>query len=292
MPKKKEDSIRITSPKAFQVVGVKFRMFGDLPKSFLLHGQYGLGIDWVDIEGNDLPMSGPLAHTFRSIFPWSNRVSFLSSVNLSYFDPKEYARGLILIIETYEGERAFHLHPVIIEGTKESSETELQELRDELSNGVEKTKRLREDWENYKKELNKLGESLLGDSVIREGVFEILDKTLQTFTPFSESDEDKQRLELDKKYKETLSRHGPLLRGIAGRMEGFEIRVYSDDHGKHFHVVHKEKGIDARFSFPEMELLSHISAIKIGAKTKKKIQEFCKRPEIFANLEKEFTKRI
>ena len=70
------------------------------------------------------------------------------------------------------------------------------------------------------------------------------------------------------------------------------MRVHSDDHGQHFHVIHKGKSINARFSFPDIELMNYISKMTIGAKTQKRIQEFCKTPNIFANLEKEFAKRL
>jgi hypothetical protein len=38
---------------------------------------------------------------------------------------------------------------------------------------------------------------------------------------------------------------------------GYKVVVHSNDHGTHFHVQYN--GIDARFSFPEVQLINHVS---------------------------------
>lgn len=43
---------------------------------------------------------------------------------------------------------------------------------------------------------------------------------------------------------------------------GQKIKVYSDDHDTHFHIVHKSSGVNGRFSFPSMELESYVSKNK------------------------------
>ena len=103
--------------------------------------------------------------------------------------------------------------------------------------------------------------------------------------------EDKEKALLDEKYKEVLYWSGPLLRGLVGRLNGFEFRVYSNDHGQHFHIIHKEKEINARFSFPEIGLIDYKSLKnKIDRKTIELIRNYFKAPANLKRLETEFLK--
>ncbi len=289
---KKEETLEITTPNPYQVVEVKFDLLGKVPRSWLLHGKYGLSVDWLDSNGNDLPMSGPNVNTLPALFSWFKKVRFYSRVDLSYFASSEHPRGLILIVETYENHRRPFYLPVIIAGTNEIYRIEHEELRKKLSDTVKKIIKRKEEWESYTKELGELRKSIVDNKDVVEGIFEILDQSEDNFTPFSQSEEELEEAALDEKYKEAIAWRGPLFRGIAGKMDGFEMRVHSDDHGQHFHVIHKGKGVNARFSFPNMELMNYISKTTIDTKTQKKIQEFCKRQNIFANLGEEFKKRF
>ena len=68
--------------------------------------------------------------------------------------------------------------------------------------------------------------------------------------------------------------------------------IYSNDHDRHFHVIHKEKGINARFSFPEIELINYKNTrTSINSKEKKAITNFFKDQTNFNKLEKEFQRR-
>ena len=141
--------------------------------------------------------------------------------------------------------------------------------------------------EMRKRELNQGGKELT------EGEVEIDDEDILNHTfwivHYWESDE---KEALDKKYQDALNWRGPLVTGIAGRLKGFEFRVYSDDHGKHFHVLHKERAIDARFSYPDIQLMNYKSAKNlIGSRQVKAIQEYFKVPSNFKKLEQEFAKR-
>lgn len=288
----KEATIEVMTPKPFEVVGTKFVLLGKVPKSWLLDGRHGLGVDWLEASGGNLPMSGPHVTTLPTLFPWSKKVRFHSRVDLSHFTTSEHPRGLILVVETYEGKNRSFYHPVIIAGTNKVYESEHTELKEKLSATIKRLIKDKEGWENYTRELETLRKSIVSNKEILEGMFDILELEEESFVPIIQSEEEKQEAELEEKYKEAIESRGPLFRGAAGRMEGFELRVYSDDHGQHFHVVHKGKGINARFSFPEMALLSYISRATIGVKTQKKLREFCKRPDIFENLKTEFAKRL
>lgn len=287
---RKEESIQITTPQPFAVVGVKFDLVGKVPKSWLSYGKYGLGVDWLEASGGHMMRSGPNVNIFPSIFPWSRKVRFLAPVDLSYFDPCEHPRGLILVVETYQIRRSYYL-PVIVSGTNKAFDSEREMLKQNLSDSISKITKQKEDLEKYNRELNQIQRSVIESKEICEGLFEILEQSDDNFEPFTQSEEEKQEVELEEKYKDALAARGPFFRGVAGKMDGFAMHVYSDDHGQHFHVIHKGKGVDARFSFPEMRLLSYVTRMTIGAKTEKKIQEFCNRPNIFANLQNEFAKR-
>lgn len=287
----KEETVEVSTPKPFEIVESKFVLLGKIPKSWLWDGRHGLGVDWLDSNGSDLPMSGPNSTTLPTLFPWSKKIRFHARVDLSHFTSSEHPRGLILVIETYAGNNRYFYHPVIIAGTNKVYESEHAELKEKLSSTIQKIIKNKKEWENYTRELETLRKSIVSEVNLLEGIFNILEHSEEEFIPFTESEEDKQEAELEEKYKEVIESRGPLFRGTAGRMDGFELRVYSDDHGQHFHVIHKGKGVNARFSFPEMELLNYISRAIIGAKTKKKLQEFCKQPETFENLKKEFAKR-
>lgn len=38
---------------------------------------------------------------------------------------------------------------------------------------------------------------------------------------------------------------------------GLQLTVHSSDHDTHFHIVHKERGNDARFAYPSMQFLNY-----------------------------------
>lgn len=282
--------IQVIAPKPFHVVGTKFDLFGKVSKSLLLSGIYGLSVDWMTSSGGYLPRSGPNSRVFKTLFPWTKNARFMSKVDLSEFEPKDYPRGLILSIETHDNANKLFL-PVIVAGTREARESELEDLRIEMSETIKQTQKYEIDSVNYIKELTELRKSEFHNKEILQGMFKIVEQSDDQFPTITFFEEEKHEEELNEKYKELLNRRGPLLRGLSGVMDGFQMRVYSNDHGKHFHVIHKGKGVNARFSFPDLELLSHVSKTTIGEKTKKRVQKFCKEPEIFKNLEAEFAKR-
>lgn len=81
-------------------------------------------------------------------------------------------------------------------------------------------------------------------------------------------------------------------KGMVARMNGFRFVVYSDDHGKHFHIIHRERGIDARFSFPNIKLIDYKQDRNtISSKEENNIRVFFENPIYFAKLKKDFEKR-
>ncbi|MFC1595246.1 hypothetical protein ACFL3E_02375, partial [Patescibacteria group bacterium] len=249
--------LELAKPKPYEVVGIKFDIFGKVPKSWLSYGKYGFGMDWMDTNGNDLPMSGPSADVVPGLlFKFKKKLKFYGRVDLSYFQPSEHPRGLIVEISG-DGRHCFLL-PLIIKGTNQIYDSEHEELRKKLSVTVKKIMKRKEDWENYKKELSQIRQGIVFDKEILDGVFKILENSEEKFEQILESDEDKQEKEIEEKYKDVIAWRGPLLRGVAGRMDGFEFRVHSGDHSpKHFHVIHKGRGINARFAYPQIQLMNY-----------------------------------
>jgi len=126
---------------------------------------------------------------------------------------------------------------------------------------------------------------------IADEILKILENSEESFKNYAYQEEDKREQELNEKYKDALEWQGPLIRGMVSQFDGFELRVYSNDHDQHFHIIHKGKGINARFSFPEIRLINYVNSRNtIGSKAEKKIREFCLKPEIFERFKKEFRK--
>ena len=290
---KGENKLELAGPKPYEVVGIKFDVFGKVPKSWLSYGKYGFGMDWMDINGNDLPMSGPSADVIPGfLFRFKKKLRFYGHVDLSYFQTSEHPRGLV--IEISGDNKHWFLLPLIIGGTNQIYDSEHEELRKKLSVTVKKVLKRKEDWKNYNKELSQIRKGIVFDIEILEGVFEILKNSEERFEEFSESEEDKQEKDLEEKYKDVIAWRGPLLRGIVGRMDGYEFRVYSGDHNpKHFHVIHKGRGIDARFSYPQIQLIDYKgSSSIIGSKESAKIREFFEVAKNLQKLNSEFQKQL
>jgi len=285
--------IEIITPKPFEVVSTKFTLLGKIPKEFLSYGKYGLGVGWKDGDGYNLPMGGPRAELFPNIFSrFKKKLKFYSFVDLSYFNPSEHPRGLIIEITGDKKDSIYRL-PVIIAGTNKEYDLEQEALRQVLANTLEKVKQYEIEWKSYLNELHKIRSRIVDDQEILKGVFEIFDKSVSTFEPFTISEEENEERALYEKYEEVIHWHGPLLRGVAGRMAGFDFRVYSEDHRpQHFHAVHKGRGINARFTYPEIKLLNTVGRNTIGPKEIEKICEYFNSPQNRQKLEKQFQKQI
>jgi methylthioribose-1-phosphate isomerase len=77
------------------------------------------------------------------------------------------------------------------------------------------------------------------------------------------------------------------------RLEGnIKAAVYSDDHGTHFHVLYPPDNIDARFSWPTIEIEDYKSKNEFRSKQLKNIRTMCSNPEVQVFLQREFDKRI
>lgn len=122
------------------------------------------------------------------------------------------------------------------------------------------------------------------------GILEQSENDLNEEYPFIEEDLEEKKLK--EKYKDAIKWRGPFFHGHITKMDGYEIRTYSNDHGSHFHVIHNGKRINARFSFPEIELINYKNTKNsIDKKTIDRIATFLLKPENFKKLEEDFKKR-
>lgn len=80
--------------------------------------------------------------------------------------------------------------------------------------------------------------------------------------------------------------------GVVDRLDGYVFQVFSNDHGKHFHVIHKGNEVNARFSFPEINLLSYANNKNtLSAKELKRIKTFFSDGENMKRMQNEFDRR-
>jgi hypothetical protein len=296
------NKVKLIKPRPFAIVGLKFDIVGEIPKSWSIFGEheYAPSINWLNENGNYLPMSGPSAETIPSIFSkLKNRVKFCSHIDLYSKDP-EHPHGIIIEISGRNDDQ-LELFPFIIGGTNQSYDKECAQLRKKLAVAVERVYKLKNDWNIYWSEIGKISRETVWDKKITEDITHILDNSEETFKPFVESDEEQYERELREKYKDAIEWQGPILGGRTGGINGFDFRVYSGDHSlytdrqvlPHFHIVHKGRGISARFSFPGIELIDYLGhSNTLGAKDINKIKEYFMVPNNLIKLKTEFQKQI
>lgn len=294
--------VEINDPKPYQIVGATFTVSGWIPKDWF-HPRTNIGLGYCLIDLDCCEFSCSSVHVplrFRDIFRKRAWVHFNVSFNSSNVPFVEKAKGRVVIgLDGKDGQR-FYI-PVIVKGFETVPAD--RDIIDAHATVGKRLEQIKLDLENYYSELEAIGKSRqLKDRSSSEyryagldigsRILKIIEDSDDSFEDYLYIEEDKRETELEEKYKDALAWRGPLLRGLVAKMGAFEMRVYSDDHDKHFHVIHKGKGINARFSFPDMKLISYAgSASTIGAKTEKKIRELCLDTEILKKFEREFAKR-
>ncbi len=294
-----EEEIEIIQPKPYARVGAEFTLSGRIPKSWLKTSWGGMDYrvlgGFLDIDGFEFAstVTAYVQHGLFSVF--KKKLYFSTTAQFSQFNVPFIAKsqGRIALKLSGHKESCDYFLPLIVDGFEPKDGVD-PEIDGKHKNIGRKVLQYEADLKNYNKELAGIRKGVVYDKEILEGVFEILDKPESSFSAFSESEEDKQEKALEEKYKDAIEWRGPLLRGIAGRMEGFEFRVYSGDHNpKHFHVIHKGRGIDARFSYPQIQLINYKGRSNtIGSKESNKISGFFGVAENLQKLDNEFQKQL
>lgn len=161
----------------------------------------------------------------------------------------------------------------------------------DFKNYYQDMEKLRKEFADNTLEVSSKNEFHVENQVILTEAFNFFEQFEDIYEESPYIKEKKLRDELDEKYKK-IKQKSFFAKGVAARIDGFAFIVYSDDHDKHFHIIHKGRGVDARFSFPQIELLSYKNTRNfISSKEKKKFKEFITKPDIFQKFEKEFRKR-
>jgi len=310
----KNDAIKLICPKPYDVVGARFVLSGWVPKVWLRtdYGRmdYRLFLDFLDIEGQTF-MGTSVDVQIDWLSKFRKKLKFYTVVQFNQFNAgfisKSQGRITIKLSGQKEDTQSIYIPLIVKELEPEGGvDDEILNKHGKIGDIVTQYK---EDLRNYYKELAEITKSreakdsiyedqksnayaYIQDWNITSGILDIFEHAEDSFDKYLYSDEDKKEGVLEEKYKDALKWRGPLLKGLVGSINGFEFRVYSNDHGKHFHVIHKGKGVNARFSFPEIKLLNYKNSINtIGNKEVGRIIEFFQNTDNFKKLEAGFQKR-
>ena len=311
---KKKNQINLIEPKPYQKIGAKFIVSGRVPETWLKSNSgidYRIFTEFLDINGKTF-MGGSINVSDikppKSWWPWSNKgkiyfneVVQLHSVSIGFLE-KSQGRIVLKLKGQKENEQCIFVPLVLPQFTpKEGVDSNLINQHGKVGEIV---KQYEQDIKNYYKEWTEIHNSFqhnkedeenetahINDTDILWGMFELLGESESTHENSPYVKEIKLKEKLAEKYKDALNWRGPLAGATIFRIDGFLFKVHSQDHGKHFHIIHKGKGIDARFSFPELELINYKSLNTLSRKQEKSIKEFLKSKDNFKKLEKEFTRR-
>jgi hypothetical protein len=286
--------MEIVSPKRLERVGLRFRLKAIIPTSILKSpdGKFDPVIycDFLTATGKSFRGVGQtILISQEQIIGKEAHLDVEVDLNY-YLRHIEATWGYVVIKLHGRSSRHEKFQPVIIDGFELPEE--IDSVAKERHRHIEKTIwKYRNDWRVYTNELARIRNSLVEDASILEGVLKILNQSEEPLEALVETDEDQEVKALREKYREAIIWVEFLGAGV-GRNDGFEFRVYSNDHDSHFHVVHKGRGIDARFSFPELQLVSYKGKEgKMRPREQKRVQKFFSEPNNFQKLKDEFDKR-
>ena len=306
-----DDYIEIESPQSCEYVGAKFNISGWVDLAWFKNENrltywWRVGSKYYALDAK-LFMGGWLTFDLDDTKMKGNKIRFsvtceLLPVNVSFIE-KSHGR-IVIEIESPSGKTPSIYLPVIVKQFEDQQTMDPDIIKKHIEVG-ETVARYEREMKIYHQEMAKLYESrkakdegksyehLYGEGArVAYEIFKILEEDDEVFEGYTYAEEDLREKELKEKYKDAIEWMGPIAKGIVSQFGGFELRVYSDDHDKHFHVIHRGKGIDARFSFPDMQLMNYKSSkTTISSKAEKKIREHCLEPEIFKKFEEEFAKR-
>lgn len=313
------EEIKVIEPRPYQKVGARFSISGWIPESWLDNGSgmdYRISLEFVDI--NCQIFIGTSLDVILSESNVIDGIRYLKFCGKREFD---YFNGSFIIGSQGRIGLRFSCHkqgmnkyvPIVVRVAKRFffpnifkiiKHGRIGKIIDKYESDLKKYYSSLADLEEKRKEKNFIDKDdekrympisfihITENMDIIGGLLNLLDKFSGINKNYPLAKEDKEEERLERKYKNAIRWRGPLCGGIFGRMNGLTFNIYNNDHDKHFHVIHKGRGINARFSFPELELINYKSAKNsISSKEMKKIIEFVKRPEIFKKLEEEFQKR-
>lgn len=304
--------IIIDEPRPFGEVSMTFNLSGWISKKWLGIGKGNIrefSLELINMEGTgfmtstvELNIPAGFEAKIRRRFYFSKRISFLP-MSIPFI--QKSGGRIVLKVYGKDEERQSIFVPVIV--------TKFRTIEHEDSSTIRKHGRIKELIDQYKKDITAFYQKMeevarhrkeidgeanqkfcfhVNDPLISSGIYKMLQSADNSDEVNSYDECDRLEKELEQKYKAALVWRGPLAKGMVGSLNGFVFTVYSDDHDKHFHIIHRGKGINARFSFPEINLMSYVNMKnKIGSKEIAKIKKYFVDPENFERLTKEFERR-
>jgi len=286
-----KNAIEISSPRLYaRVTPPRFRVRGTILKN-IYDEFYGLDVNMYDHKGHFFQGMSPRVIVKKNLFSFfRNRFNFFFDVELNHIE----GSGIFIVeVESRKGE--YKLLPLIFEGANKDIFTKYtsSDFKEILDEGVKKIKYLKKRWVSYLKELDHIQQRISNRKIWNE-ISTILEESEENFGEIVHLDEEEERGLIDEKYRDALDWHGELLRGVAGRMNGFDFVVNSRDHiPRHFHIFHKGKGVHARFLYPEIQLYDYKGdSNEIGSKEVKRIQKYFSDSQNFEVLKAEFDRQI
>lgn len=300
--KENDATIKIIRPKPYERVGGGFRISGRIPKSWLKtdcgYSDYRVFGTFIDINGFEFAgtvtahISIGLFNRFKKELYFSTNAQF-SEFN-EHFIARSQGRIILKLFNQKEGSDIYI--PLIVNGFEPIIGVDPR-IEEEHKNISKKIIKYNNDLNDYQKELHGIFKRKVFDHQILEGVFNILEESKENFKPISKCEEDILIENLEEKYKEAIKwekTFSSRIGAAVGKMFGFEFRVYSADYNpKHFHVIHKGRGIEARFSYPEINLINYKGKSNtIGRKEIEKIIDFFNIHENCQKLSYEFQRQV
>lgn len=313
--------IKIKSPKKFEDVGGNFVVSGSVSRDWLKSDtgyRNVISIEMYDINAQLIMGGNVILENSINEIEKSDSKRFFDFMYIFqfHFDSglKESHGCMNIRLKGWKDESQSIFIPINVKFFEPKNGLDKEVIKKHKKVGKIVTK-FEKDSVIYHKKLNQIYESrqkktYRGDekdtyaqylSLSEEGNWKILGDILNIFenendennvSKYTFSKEDKEEKKLKEKYKDLIEWLGPLCGATIGNMDGFKFMIHSHDHDKHFHVIHKGRRVDARFSFPDIELISYKNAHNyISSKEKSRISDYFKVPENFKILEAEFTRR-
>lgn len=262
-------SVIIQTPNEFDIVDNEFSIAGYIPKSWFKDGDKRVNLELIDLNcktiwGGDISVDFPSIKLAKLLSRYHFQTTFrIHWANIPFI--KKSCGRVALKLSGMEDRSQLICIPIIV------NEYEPEGGVDESINILHKS---------------------IGDRLVRylteskEYHRELLKIETENATKIAE---------LENKYKDVVEWLGERCGGsVGGPYRGFKFQVHSNDHGIHFHAIHKGRCIDARFSFDEskgVQFLNYVSKNHMKSKEVKDIIKRFNNPNNLKNLKDEFYKR-
>jgi hypothetical protein len=261
----------LIEPVDFQEIGIEFLVSGWVPTSWMItdlgEQDNRLFTEFIDINAKTF-MGGSIdvdSTVVQKRQKFSQVVQFYW-MNISFIKKSE---GRIVLKLFGQDENNQHIYIPLIVKEFEPQNGAGQEIVKKHGKVGQLIDQYKNDLKEYYKELASVRESRAEKDEIYEDNYlnkysyasnfnlpielkNLFEGSEDSHENYLYSDEDKREDELNQKFDAALKWRGPLRKIQVGRINGFELRIYTHDHDKHFHVIHKGKKLMQGFLFREL----------------------------------------